>query len=71
MLAAAMGRTEKDVKISTVTFGERFVSPGVGRTAAMKIDVWCDNGPWSFCLDFLFWNPRTVRCKKIAIELSL
>src|SRR5262245_52122240 len=69
-LPAAMRGAEQDVKVRAVAFSQRFVSPRVGGTAAMKIDVRRDDRPRWRRDNLAIEQSRTARDARKTFQLS-
>jgi hypothetical protein len=70
-LPAAMGGTEEDIKICPWTFGQIFIRPGIGRAAAMKVDVRSNNCLWGVAPVTLIRLPGPFGRLEMAFELAL
>src|SRR4030095_7618778 len=67
-LPAAMRGAEQDVKVRAVAFSQRFVSPRVGGTPAIKTDMRRDRPLWRGG-DLSIEQSRTARGAKKTFEL--
>src|SRR5439155_21305696 len=61
LLAATVGRSEKNVQIRAIAFGQLFISPSLRRPAAMKVDVRRDNRLGSRSVGVGLWQSGTAR----------